>query len=293
MVLHGRPANEPTAKDIYNKLLPTSSEKEITEEEEITLIGAKNPTQSDSNPQLDNCCDGLNCEQVQVMKLCQDYFKSKKESLRGNAASPKPFNLLIHGGPGTGKSFLANRVVKAAESLNLRVISMAFTGIAAGLIPGGDTCHHTLSINCGLSTSNYPPPLRPEKVAELRRLLNPDTLAMVIIDEISFIGPEMMAIVSRRLNEIVSPHEPNKKFGSVAVVAMGDFYQLPPVGQESLFTSVVNVMGKGEKSYATENSCNLSETREDGARLFAGFRKIDLVQVKLSLELRFQQKIMI
>ena len=78
-----------------------------------------------------------------------------------------------------------------------------------------------------------------------------------------------------------SPHEPNVKFGGVALVTMGDFYQLPSVGQESLFASVVNVVGKDEKVYGSESNSNLLETREDGALLFAGYRKIDLRQVKL------------
>ena len=285
MIMHGRPVTDPSPKDIYEKLLPNFRQDNNDDEEAVILTGPSNPMPSDAIPQLVDCYEGLNFEQSKVMKLCLDYFQQKKRNLEGNPSTPRPFHLLVHGGPGTGKSFLANRMVQAAENLNLRVVSMAFTGIAAGLIPGGDTCHHTLSINCGLSTSCYPPTLRPEKVTELRRLLAPDTLAMVIIDEISFIGPEMLAIVQRRLNEIIQNDDPNCKFGGLAVVLMGDFYQLPPVAQESLFTSAIELFARpGTKS---GKKFKKSETWDDGTRLFAGFRKIELRQVSLTWKVFF------
>ena len=57
----------------------------------------------------------------------------------------------------------------------------------------------------------------------------------MIIDEVSMVGSNMLLDIHKRLNEIlVQPHD--VLFGKVSILAVGDLYQLPPVGQQPVFS---------------------------------------------------------
>lgn len=279
---------EPIPSVIYEKLISKMPSDGEHCDDDVFLLGPTHPDTSAPKIFLDDCYKGLNKEQTSVMNLCLGYLKEKKSSFSGRKAAPDPFRLLVHGGPGTGKSFLARRMVQAAESLNFKVVSMALTGIAAGLLPGGDTCHHTLALSCG-DIDRYPKPLHPEKITELRRTLDRENLAIVIIDEISFIPAQMLSIIEKRLTEIMDAVDLDgeiPQFGGLAIILMGDFYQLPPVAQESLYTSLMKFCSKKEdkkvkttEKYGRKRGSIESETRDDGALLFSTFQKVDLRQV--------------
>jgi len=168
---------------------------------------------------------------------------------------------------------------------------MAITGEAASIMKGGATCHHTLSIKVG-STSDHPTPLRPEKLTSIRDRLKRESLAMIIIDEISFVSAEMFAIIEERVTEIMgakfNPETGEKlAFGGLPVILLGDFFQLPPVGNDSLFTSAMNLFGRGNVMYSTSSKKMplKSEMRELGTRLFSQFKKIELTEVILIIQL--------
>ena len=57
-------------------------------------------------------------------------------------------------------------------------------------------------------------------------------LQILIIDEISMVGADVFLQVHRRLSEIMGN---DKIFGGVSVLAVGDLYQLPPIGQQFVF----------------------------------------------------------
>ena len=56
--------------------------------------------------------------------------------------------VLIHGGPGTGKSFFANILIEKARTITQggKIQCCAPTGIAATLLPGGQTVHSLLKL---------------------------------------------------------------------------------------------------------------------------------------------------
>jgi hypothetical protein len=54
-----------------------------------------------------------------------------------------------------------------------------------------------------------------------------EKLIMIVIDEISYISPEMLAQIDNRLRQLMG--KPETPFGGIAVLLMGDFFQLPPV----------------------------------------------------------------
>jgi len=272
VILYNTPSNELSPELVFKKLKPDFRE----EDNDITLIGTTGP--SSVNPSLVEEPCNLNMEQARAVRVCSNFLRKKREELDGVANHVKPLELLIHGGPGTGKSFLIKKIVETAGTYNLRVVCMALTGIAAGLLPDGDTCHHTLCLSIA-ATDHYPRPLKPEKLTQLRNSLDRDRLAMIIIDEISFVKTEMYSIISRRMAEIMGVDLP---YGGLSVVTLGDFYQLPPVPPDTLFSAVVDLFLRTESGdNSSKKMCTDSETRKDGARLFRRLKKIELTQVNV------------
>jgi len=67
------------------------------------------------------------------------------------------------------------------------------------------------------------PKLKPDKVHLLQQRFQDSDI--LLIDEVSMVGPIMLAHVSQRLCEAFNTTAP---FGGLAVVLVGDFFQLPP-----------------------------------------------------------------
>jgi len=272
VMLYNPPVKNLSPEVVYKKLKPDYRE----DNNDVTLLDST--ISGGITPSVIADSSKLNSEQARVVQVCSQFLRQKREQLDGIVNHVNPLELLIHGGPGTGKSFLIKKIVETAEAYNLRVVCMALTGIAAGLLPDGDTCHHTLCLSIG-STTCFPRPLKPERLTQLRNSLDRERLAMIIIDEISFVKTEMFSIIKRRMAEIMGVDHP---FGGLAVVILGDFYQLPPVPPDTLFSAVVDLFVKpalGKKS--SKDVTSNSETRIDGATSFRKFRKIELTQVIL------------
>lgn len=60
-------------------------------------------------------------------------------------------------------------------------------------------------------------------------------LKILVIDEISMVGRSMLAHIHRRLQEAKGVENTDLVFGGVSILAVGDFYQLPPVRQQKIF----------------------------------------------------------
>lgn len=56
----------------------------------------------------------------------------------------------------------------------------------------------------------------------------------MVVDEVSMVSQEMLFMVDQRLRQF-KPQKQTVSFGGVSVILMGDFAQLPPVGQTALF----------------------------------------------------------
>ena len=78
-------------------------------------------------------------------------------------------------------------------------------------------------------------PLSHDRLNTLRTKLS--HLMFVIIDEVSMVGSNMLLEIHKRLQQIKGVSD-DKVFGGVSILAVGDLYQLPPVGQAPLFSTV-------------------------------------------------------
>ena len=105
------------------------------------------------------------------------------------------------------------------------------TGVAAFNIRGM-TLHSALLL--GRSKYSGFQPLSHERLNSLRSKLS-RLMLVVIIDEVSMVGSNMLLEIHKRLQQIKGVSD-YAVFGGVSI--LGDLYQLPPVGQAPLFSTV-------------------------------------------------------
>ena len=148
-----------------------------------------------------------------------DYFLTKVRS----RADDDQLLMLLHGQPGSGKTFFIERI---RDYTNLRMKITASSGLA-GMSLGGTTLDWLMGFGyCSTSTIN---------LETLKSRLKGTEL--LIIDEISMIGCRKLIRVDALLKKVFNDTRP---FGGLHVLLVGDFAQLPAVRQISLVDTMVN-----------------------------------------------------
>lgn len=148
------------------------------------------------------------------------YKLNKDQQLCFNAAETTNGNYLFHGKPGVGKSVL----IHALTSLGKKFYTLAApTGLAA-LNINGRTLHSIfrLPVSQGIihpTFNNFP---NDDKVINFIRY----QVKHLIIDEVSMVRADMFDYIDRLMQFAKDNTLP---FGGAQVIAIGDFYQLPPV----------------------------------------------------------------
>ncbi|KAK0151948.1 ATP-dependent DNA helicase PIF1 [Merluccius polli] len=190
---------------------------------------------------------------IDAPELSPDYMRKMYQSLNETQASifysvrqwcfkcvwghdPDPFYYFMTGGAGCGKSHVikcihqeATRILRElprfrdrADMSQPAVLLTAFTGTAAFNI-SGKTLHSILKLPRSLK-----PPYQGlgNALDEVRAALS--NAEILIIDEISMVSKDLFAYVHWRFQQIKGNRKP---FGGMSVLAVGDFYQLPPLGR--------------------------------------------------------------
>ena len=106
------------------------------------------------------------------------------------------------------------------------------------LIIGASTAHRALCLPVEHNNSTRYTKLRAEKLHELRLLWK--HVHTVVIDEISMVSYETFMFIHKRLTEIKRTDDTEIHFGGLNIIAVDDFYQLPPVRDRFIFQN-----GKG------------------------------------------------
>ena len=180
----------------------------------------------------------LNPEQRAAFARIATWAAADQRSRAGGVAA-MPQNsllLLVHGGPGTGKSHFARTVARCLQPG--LVTFAATTGVAAAALPCGRTIHSLLNIST-MGRAGTALRQSARAAVEQRLGLGSNTgvsTRILFIDEMSMMGAALLNRIDVRLREIYNTHVP---FGGIALVLMGDFYQLPPVGSKPLFKLVL------------------------------------------------------
>ncbi|XP_069106088.1 uncharacterized protein [Argopecten irradians] len=187
--------------------------------------------------------EGLGLLRSMNEKQSEVFYRIRKWCLdKIHGKNPDAFKVFVTGGAGTGKSHLIKTVFFELTRLfaptlsnpeDTSVILVAPTGVAAFNI-GGSTIHNALSIPVDAPLTYQP--LGDEKINSLRTKLG--QLQLLIIDEISMVDKKLLSYIHGRLRQIkqTGDHSP---FGNVSILAVGDFYQLPPVKGKALFTKEI------------------------------------------------------
>lgn len=149
--------------------------------------------------------------------------------------NPKPMHVFVTGGAGTGKSHLIKAIQYEAGRLpstvchqpdDVSVLLTAPTGITAYNLNAA-TIHHTFRISTRVNLPYIP--LSQDKLNTLKAKLR--SLQILIIDKISMVDHTLLAHIHGRLRQIQQ----------TGVIAVGDFYQLPPVKGKALYKTQVGV----------------------------------------------------
>ena len=178
---------------------------------------------------------GLNTEQKRVVMYHRAWCKKAVLSLK--CGKPiKPYRIFLSGPGGVGKSHVIRiiqsdtlkipRLSGALEPDDIVVLLTApiATGVAAFNI-GGMTLHSAFLLGCSKFSTFQS--LGADRLNTLRSRLS--HLALLIIDEISMVGLTMLLEIHKRLQQIKGVGS-DVLFGGILILAVGDLYQLPPVG---------------------------------------------------------------
>lgn len=134
-------------------------------------------------------------------------------------------NVFLTGSAGAGKTHVLNQYIKYLKARKVPVAVTASTGIAATHM-NGMTIHSWSGIGIKNKIT------RSGLVAlETKKYLkkNLDKVKVLIIDEISMLHKDQMELVNTVLKHFKNSAE---AFGGIQVVFSGDFFQLPPIGDE-------------------------------------------------------------
>ena len=183
----------------------------------------------------------LNTKQRAIVMFHRNWCKKAVIALK-EGKPVEPYHVFLSGPGGVGKSHVIKlihsdtlKLLKLSGTLqpdDVTVLLTAPTGVAAFNI-NGMTLHSALLLG-RTKYSNFQP-LSHDRLNTLRSKLS--RLMLVIIDEVSMVGANMLLEVHRRLQQIKGVSD-DVTFGGVSILAVGDLYQLPPVGQPHLFSPV-------------------------------------------------------
>ena len=174
----------------------------------------------------------LQGEQREVFLRVIAWYKAILGAEEGRNNQPEPLRINIDGTAGTGKSFLIGAISAELQNLALEknkpnpVKRLAPTGVAAFGI-NGLTIHSALSLPVKTTFEA----LLPSTLARLQHEWK--DIKLLIIDEKSMVGRTMAGKIDARLRQIIG----DEVMGGIGVLLLGDFAQLPPVGDSPLYSS--------------------------------------------------------
>jgi ATP-dependent DNA helicase PIF1 len=136
-------------------------------------------------------------------------------------------NIFLTGPGGCGKSFIIKEIVKHARTMNKKIEVCAMTGCASVLLNcGAKTLHSWAGI--GLAKGPEEPIVTRIALNKYKKM-NWTRTQILIVDEISMMSKKLFNLLDAIGKRIRRNGRP---FGGIQVIFSGDFYQLPPIGDD-------------------------------------------------------------
>ncbi|CAF2725431.1 unnamed protein product [Rotaria sp. Silwood2] len=186
----------------FNQFLPFSNFEDIPECED-NLVNCI----VDSNDLLWN---DLNNEQ----------FLAADTILKSVVGSNSQKYFYLDGPGGSGKTFVYRALIQKVNIIGKKALIVAWTGIAATLLPCGITCHSAFSLPLDFSTIKFPRLTQAKKKEFLK------SIDLPILDKAPMAPGTALEIVDLIFQDLMGIQIP---FGGKVVVLGSDFRQVLPV----------------------------------------------------------------
>lgn len=154
---------------------------------------------------------------------CRVYY-----AIRSAVGSSEPRRMLVHGGPGCGKT---TTILFSMRQLAVPFLAMAHYGSSASNI-AGETIFSFLGLTRIDKSAVQNTVISDDVVDSLRQRLR--DIKFIYIDEVSTMSADLLEKVNSTLQTALNNSDP---FGGLSVVLSGDFGQLKPIGDASLIES--------------------------------------------------------
>ena len=209
-------------------------------------------------------------------KKLSDEQKTLINKLKNTLRSSTQLLAMVQGEAGSGKTTIARTF---AKQLKLETMFSASTGAAAAPLKAL-TINSLLSL--GLSKDKVKPGsdrTTPNIKARIEQLF--EDVQVLIIDEISMCTPVTVARIEKRLRVCL---DPNKHFGGLHIIFLGDFWQFKPVSflrKPALYQGLV--------LQAKNNRLEENEAYRTGVNLFSMFKVFFLKGQQRATEANFRE----
>jgi ATP-dependent DNA helicase PIF1 len=175
------------------------------------------------------------------------------ESMQKDRDTCEQLLLNVSGQAGSGKSYVVRYLRELALSYGLTAKAAAPTGTAAFNVDG-NTLHSMCKLPINQPRDKVIRPLSGHALKLIQEEFR--GVDLLIIDEKSMVSLTMLEHINQRLRE-ARPEHATKPFGGLSLILMGDFAQLPPVGDRALFANdnLKNSQPNGRLHYLLMDKC--------------------------------------
>jgi len=229
----------------------------------------------------------LSKDQEGVVQAMRTHFVALKDGSEKEDNYEAPI-LLVTGGPGVGKSYVVHTLAGLAKEMDVGdQVRMAYIGIAAVGIDGYSACSlMDIPTDFDKESREKARGWNMDRLTQFNQKFNPKRISCVVFDEISTVKPEVLGYLNLRLQEAT---QCNKPFGGLAMIMLGDFDQMKPVGApctipSTIMTREVGRRKKARNIFAHGSKHQVTKVGGNGLEVFKKARHMRLTEQHRSLD---------